>query len=167
MIKNLLHIDNIKIMFHSIVKIVYFLKHAKHQFDILRRHQINQYEKIYSFIIFIIFCWNIQIILLKFLMRNKIALKTYAKNSNAKFVSLNNFQFIFQRFILNDIFDSKFWNDVKNLFIVLKFIHNQQKFFEINRIIIDQMYVKWTKIRYYLTKMLVHNRYRNTIQKIL
>ena len=55
-IKKFLNVDIIKFIFQTIIKIVNFLRHAKHQLNILRRHQKKIYEKNYSLIASIIFC---------------------------------------------------------------------------------------------------------------
>lgn len=89
-------------------------------------------------------------------MRNKIALKIYARNANA-----------FSFFILNDFFDSNFWNDLKDLLTVLKFIHDHQKMSESNKATVDQVYVKWIEIQKHLTRCIAHNRHENAIQKFL
>ena len=168
LIKNLFHIDDIKSIFNSIIRVVNFFKHVKHQFDILKWHQTEIYEKTYSFIAFIILRWNTQINLLKLLFRSKFALKAYVRNSDAKFISTNNFQNMFQKStILKKILNSKFWKNVKNFLIFLKFIHDQQKCFENNRITANKIYFKWLNIRHHLIEFIVYNCHQNAVQKYL
>ena len=168
LIKDLFYIDDIKFIFNSIIRIVNFFRHVKHQFDILKKHQTKIYEKTYSFIAFIIFRWNTQINLLKSLFCSKFALKAYAKNSNAKFISTNSSQSMFQKSsILKKFLNSKFWKNEKNFLILLKFIHNQQKCSENNRVTANQIYFRWMEIRHHLIHSIVHNRHRDAVQKYL
>lgn len=167
LIKNLLHIENLKCLFISAIKIVNFLKHAKHQLNILRQHQKEIYEKTYLLIAFIILRWSTQVSLLKLLLCSKVALKIYVKNSKTKFATNENFQNIQQNFMLENLFDFNFWNEMGDFLIIWKSIHDQQKLSEKNEITIDQINYKWIEIRHYLIQCIVWNRFENAIQKFL
>lgn len=150
-----MHTEGIKLIFNSTVKIVNFSRHAKHQLKILKRHQQKIYEKKIFFIASIILRWNTQVNLIESLMRSKIALKIYAKNAEA-FV-----------FVMKNLLDSNFWNDLKDFLIILKFIHDHQKNSESNTATIDKIFIRWIEICQHLIQCIAHNQHENAIWKFL
>ena len=85
LIKNILKLSKLDAMFKKALKCVNSLRKVKRQFDLLRKHQKNQYDKYKALIAFTILRWNTQINLLQSLINNKNALQIYAWNDDAGF----------------------------------------------------------------------------------
>ena len=146
------------------MKVVNFLRKAKHHLEILRKYRQAIYDEKRALIASTILRWGTQIDLLESVSRSKQALQRFTLDEDIVF-QINNDRP--PNLIRTWLVDSNFWASLDDLINILHPIHEAQKLSERNGATIDLVYSQWLNIQKHLNQQAEYTRFTHDLHTFL